>query len=192
MSCRAIDTKPGCAVIGAPNGPRAGSLRVELAPSVTFGASNPGGGATLCVLAVDITGVPEATRLLVRVVIVPRRGYSPLLTPGTRLDDTAGGPQMTPAASHQAPQISVESCQRVCDSFRETMCGGNHRPYWYHWLRLTVDWKNYGRFLNSRRLHNRCHLTCSWRTSVHCGLPQGSSSGWPSGSIWSSGTGAPG
>ena len=74
-----------------PDGPGAGSLCVDLAPSVTLSATNPGGGVILCVLTVIVKVAPEETRLLVRVVIVPRRGDSPLSTPGTTLDDVAGG-----------------------------------------------------------------------------------------------------
>ena len=72
MSCRAVVTMPGSAEGEVPDGPEACSLRVELAPSVALGASNPGGGATLCVSAVEASDAPGSTRLLVRVVIIPR------------------------------------------------------------------------------------------------------------------------
>jgi len=72
MSCRAVVTMPGSAEGEVLDGLGVGSLREELAPSVALGVSNSGDGQVI-VPAVAKSSAPGATRLLVRVVIIPRR-----------------------------------------------------------------------------------------------------------------------
>ena len=119
MSCRALDTKPAPAEGEFPDGPGAGTLHVELAPSVALGASNPGDGATLCIPAMEASGAPGRRDSWLRSSLSqgPATVHCRPQAAGwmTLQVEHLGAPclQTSPAVSYQATETTIESCQQV-------------------------------------------------------------------------------
>ena len=79
---------------------------------MVLSAPNPVcGGMLFRVPAVEVTSAAKETRLLVRVMIVPRRGHFPLSTPGVRLSLIAGAPWSGPfvgSITWQVPLVTLD------------------------------------------------------------------------------------